>query len=53
MACALDILHCLDHIANRGDTADVQPRVLFSITTEGPIYELWVYWTVVKDGVRI
>ena len=53
MACAHNILHRLDRMANRGNTANTQPRVLFSITTQGPIHELWAHWTVVKGGVRI
>lgn len=28
-------------------------RVLFSITTQGPLHELWVHWTTVEDGVRV
>ena len=53
VACAQNILHRLDRMANRGATANAQPRVLFSITTQGPIHELWAHWTVVKAGVRI
>lgn len=53
MACAHNILHCLDRMANRGKTTNTQPRVLFSITTEGPIHEFWAHWTVVKGGMRI
>ena len=53
VACAQNILHRLDRMANRGATANPQPRVLFSITTQGPIHELWAHWTVVKAGVRI
>lgn len=52
MACAHNILHRLDHMANRGETANAQPRVLFSFTTQGPIHELWAHWTVVRGGVR-
>jgi hypothetical protein len=47
MACAHKILRCLDRMANRGTTMDTQSRVLFSITTQGPIHELWAHWTVV------
>lgn len=53
MACAHNILHRLDRMANNGTTASTQTRVLFSITTEGPIHELWAHWTVVKVGVRM
>ena len=53
MACAHNILYCLDRMANRGKIANTQPRVLFSITTQGPIHELWAHWTVVKLGARI
>ncbi|KAL9622615.1 MAG: hypothetical protein Q9160_003112 [Pyrenula sp. 1 TL-2023] len=53
MACAHNILHRLDRMANDGTTASTQTRVLFSITTEGPIHELWAHWTVVKSGVRM
>jgi hypothetical protein len=51
MACAHKILHCLDRMANRGTT--ITSRVLFSITTQGPIHELWAHWTVVKAGVSV
>ncbi|KAF2805180.1 uncharacterized protein BDZ99DRAFT_396734 [Mytilinidion resinicola] len=53
MACALNLLHCLDRMANQGTITDTQLRVLFAITTQGPIHELWAYWTVVKGGVRV
>lgn len=53
VVCAHNILHRLDRMANRGTTASTQPRVLFSIATQGPIHELWAHWTVVKGGVRI
>ncbi|KAI9856814.1 MAG: hypothetical protein M1813_008751 [Trichoglossum hirsutum] len=53
MACAHNLLHCLDRMADRGTTTETQPRVLFSITTQGPIHELWAHWTVVKGGVRV
>ena len=53
LACAHNILHCLDCMANPGKTTNTQLRVLFSITTQGPIHELWAHWTAVKGGVRI
>ena len=53
LACAHNILHRLDCMANRGKATNTPPRVLFSITTQGPIHELWAHWTVVKSGVRI
>lgn len=54
VACAHNILHRLDRMANRGAAAaKTQPRVLFSFTTQGPIHELWAHWTIVKAGVRI
>ena len=28
------------------------PPLFFSITTQGPIHELWVHWTIVEDEVR-
>ena len=52
MACALNILHRLDRIANDEIIASTQKRVLFSITTEGPIHELWAHWTIIKGGIR-
>lgn len=52
MACAHNILHRLDRMANRGKIVNTQPRVLFSITTQGPIHELWAHWTVVRGGAR-
>ena len=53
VACAHNILRCLDRMANRGKTMNTQTRVLFSITTQGPIHELWAHWTVVKGGVLV
>ena len=53
IACAHNLLHCLDRMANHGTTTNTRPCVLFSITTQGPIHELWAHWTVVKGGVRI
>ena len=32
--------------------SDSLPPLFFSITTQGPIHELWVHWTVPKDEVR-
>ena len=29
------------------------PPLFFSITTQGPIHELWAHWTVVKDEIRM
>lgn len=53
MACVHKILHRLDRIAKFGTTASTQERVLFSITTQGPIHELWAHWTVVSHGELI
>ncbi|KAI4118279.1 MAG: hypothetical protein LQ338_007425 [Usnochroma carphineum] len=53
IACAHKILHCLDRMANGGKNTETQSRVLFSITTQGPIHELWAHWTVVKAGARV
>ncbi|KAL8724374.1 MAG: hypothetical protein Q9166_007985 [cf. Caloplaca sp. 2 TL-2023] len=51
MACAHKLLYCLDRMANGEITTNTQPRVLFSITTQGPIHEIWAHWIVVKDGM--
>ncbi len=40
MACAHNILHYLDRMANRGTTTNNQSRILFSITTQDPIHKL-------------
>ncbi|KAI9807557.1 MAG: hypothetical protein M1825_005497 [Sarcosagium campestre] len=53
MTCAQRILLCLDRLANTGKTTNIRPHVLFSITTQGPMHELWIHWTVVEDGVRL
>ena len=53
MACAHNILHRLDRMVNNGTIANTQTRVLFSITTQGPIHELWAHWTAVEGGVRM
>jgi hypothetical protein len=45
--------YCLDRMANHGTSTIAQPRVLFSITTQGPIHELWAHWTADEDGVRV
>ena len=53
LACAHNILNRLDRMANGGRITTAQSRILFSITTQGPIHELWAHWTVIKGGVRI
>lgn len=53
MAGAHKILLCLDRIGSTRPTVPHPPHVLYSITTQGPIHELWAHWTVVEDGVRM
>lgn len=53
IACAHNLLHCLDRMAKRETTTNTRSRILFSITTKGPIYKLWAHWTVAKGGMRI
>ncbi|KAK7426722.1 hypothetical protein QQZ08_006758 [Neonectria magnoliae] len=53
LACAHKILFCLDSEARSGEqTENTRPRVLFSLTTQGPVHELWAHWTVVRGGRR-
>ncbi|KAH0565160.1 hypothetical protein GP486_001453 [Trichoglossum hirsutum] len=67
-ACGLKIQLDLDSLVNNGTTrsgtppttSDTQPTspktdppLFFSVTTQGPIHELWCHWTVVNSmGVR-
>jgi hypothetical protein len=53
-ACALKIQLDLDSLVNSGTTTPsiTQPPLFFTITTQGPIHELWYHWTVVEDDVR-
>ncbi|KAH0559629.1 hypothetical protein GP486_003852 [Trichoglossum hirsutum] len=60
-ACGLKIQLDLDSLANSGTassgtpptSSNNQPPLFFSVTTQGPIHELWYHWTVVdKFGVR-
>ncbi|KAF7502121.1 hypothetical protein GJ744_007097 [Endocarpon pusillum] len=60
-ACGLKIQIDLDNLVNHAitssaslpTTSTTEPPLFFSITTQGPIHELWVHWTVVEDGVRM
>ena len=49
MACAHKILISLDRIAGQHQR---QPHVLFSVTTVGPIHELWAHWTALQGDQR-
>ena len=56
-ACALKMQLDLDKLASAntmfgGSCRIDKPPLFFSITTEGPIIELWYHWTVVEHGVR-
>ncbi|OAL34888.1 hypothetical protein AYO20_05849 [Fonsecaea nubica] len=59
-ACALKIQHDLDSLVNSGTmrsgalpkSSNTHPPLFFSITTQGPIHELWYHWTVYEGGVR-
>jgi hypothetical protein len=59
-ACALKIQLDLDSLVNSGTirsgvlptSSNTQSPLFFSITTQGPIHELWYHWTVDEDGVR-
>ncbi|KIW75172.1 hypothetical protein Z517_11944 [Fonsecaea pedrosoi CBS 271.37] len=59
-ACALKIQLDLDSLVNSGTmrsgalpkSSNAHPPLFFSITTQGPIHELWYHWTVYEDGVR-
>jgi hypothetical protein len=55
-ACALKIQLDLDRLVSRvtgedGSSGQHHP-LFFSITTQGPIHELWYYWTVLEEGRR-
>ncbi|EXJ82237.1 hypothetical protein A1O3_06050 [Capronia epimyces CBS 606.96] len=52
-ACGLKIQLGLDRLVNKGSGVEsTQPPLFFSITTQGPIHELWYHWTVEEDGIR-
>ena len=53
MACAQNILSSLGRIADPGTKPKLQPHVLYSITTQGPIHELWIHWTASEEGVQV
>ena len=42
----------LDESVDKAGRPHTSSRVLFSITTQGPIHELWAQWTLIKGGVR-
>lgn len=53
-ACALNILHDLDHLAGSTDSggpSNDQPMA-FGVCTEGPYHELWAHYTTMEDSVR-
>ncbi|MCJ1251877.1 hypothetical protein MMC30_009115 [Trapelia coarctata] len=60
-ACGLKIQLDLDNLVDRGatgsdalpTTSNTEPPLFFTICTQGPIHELWAYWTLVEDGVRM
>ncbi|KAH0553050.1 hypothetical protein GP486_006757 [Trichoglossum hirsutum] len=54
-ACALKIQLDLDSLANSGTSSgtrptssNTEPPLFFSVTTQGPIHEIWCHWTVVN-----
>jgi len=49
----LDLDDLVDHATTLPTSSNAEPPLFFSITTQGPIHELWVHWTVVEDGVRM
>jgi hypothetical protein len=54
-AYALKIQLDLDSLVKSSTTtspSNTHPPLFFTVTTQGPIHELWYHWTVVKDGVR-
>ncbi|KIX96365.1 uncharacterized protein Z520_08143 [Fonsecaea multimorphosa CBS 102226] len=59
--CALKIQLDLDSLVNGGaitsgalptSSSSTHAPLFFSITTQGPIHELWYHWTVYDEGVR-
>jgi hypothetical protein len=53
MACALKMVDRLDELANQVTDTVAQPQDLFSITTQGPLHELWAHWTAKERGVPV
>ncbi len=55
-ACALKIQLDLDNLVRSGTTSPdappAEPPLFFSVTTQGPIHELWYHWTIDENGVR-
>ncbi|KAI9696724.1 MAG: hypothetical protein M1836_005086 [Candelina mexicana] len=63
-ACALKIQLDLDRLVDHASrtttssgapptSSDTSPPLFFSITTQGPIHELWVHWTTFEYDVRM
>lgn len=54
-ACALEILHRLDDLAQRAQPSSnfKGQHIVFSVCTQGPIHELWAHYTTEEDGHRI
>ncbi|MCJ1463129.1 hypothetical protein MMC07_001734 [Pseudocyphellaria aurata] len=57
-ACALNILHDLSNLSNLVNNANSESLskttpIVFSITTEGPIHELWAHYMTMQDGDRL
>lgn len=60
-ACGLKIQIDLDNLVDHATTSSgapptsskIDPPLFFSITTQGPIHELWVHWTIVEEDVRV
>ncbi|KAL8825346.1 MAG: hypothetical protein Q9191_004469 [Dirinaria sp. TL-2023a] len=54
-ACALEILHRLDDLAQRAQPSSNSKgqHIVFSVCTQGPIHELWAHYTTEEDGHRI
>lgn len=52
----LDLDDLVEHTTSSGalpTSSNTEPRLFFSICTQGPIHELWAHWTVVEDSVRM
>ena len=54
-ACALNILHDLSNLVNnvKSESLSQTTPIVFTVTAEGPIYELWAHYMTMEDGDRL
>lgn len=53
-ACALNIVHDLLNLARKANPEKSQKTepIIFSISTEGPVHEIWVHYMKIEEGHR-